>query len=149
MKSLITVSIGVWNFHQYTVGQWVWENKGSGRKPVPCHSSSALGGQKWKECSMLSMLSAGSHGTSALRGGVGVWGQGEVLGNRFSVSGIPDMAAGYHKRAENKWQLCHSWSRGWGWGVGWFPCIRESLVQSVAGEQEGLPVWLLRGKPVP
>jgi hypothetical protein len=82
-------------------------------------------------------------------GGVGVWGQGEVLGNRFSVSGIPDTAAGYHKRAENKWQLCHSWSRGWGGGSGWFPCIRESLVQSVAGEQEGLPVWLLRGKPVP
>jgi hypothetical protein len=44
---------------------------------------------------------------------VGVWlweamgpacrgGQGAVLGTRFSASGIPDTAAGYHGRAENR-----------------------------------------------
>jgi hypothetical protein len=74
-------------------------------------------------------------------------GQEAVLGTRFPVSGIPD-TSGHLGRAENKWRSLRAvWSSLWlkegegGEGVaGWFPSRQESLVQSVAGAQEGLPV---------
>jgi hypothetical protein len=90
-------------------------------------------------------LAVGSHWTPARWG----WGDGyrAVLDNRLSVSGIPD-TAGHFGRAENKWGpakgAAHSSlgpkggegrRRG---GAGCFPLGQESLVQSVAGAQEGL-----------
>jgi hypothetical protein len=65
-----------------------------------------------------------------------VGGQGALVGNRFSVSGILDTAE-HHRRAENKWGLLGDslvipraqGKRGQGrGGAGWFPCRRESLV---------------------
>jgi hypothetical protein len=38
-------------------------------------------------------------------------GKGAVLGNRFSVLGIPD-TSGHNRRAENKWE-----PQGVGWGA--------------------------------
>ena len=75
-------------------------------------------------------------------------GQGAVLGNRFSVLGIPD-TTGHLRRAENKiGNPGVTWSspgpkRGEGrerGGTGWFPRGQESLAWSVAGAQEGLLV---------
>ena len=72
--------------------------------------------------------------------------QGAVLGIRFSASVIPD-TTGHLRKAENKWepffpppQISQPWGRrekrseGEG-GAVWFS--KESLVQSVAGTQEG------------
>ena len=70
----------------------------------------------------------------------------EARDNRFSVSGIPDVA-GHHRRAENKMgapgaapsflvvKKGEDRERG---GTGWLPCEQESLVLSLAGAQEGL-----------
>ena len=73
-------------------------------------------------------------------------GQGAVLGNGFSALDIPVTAAkelrtngGPPEAALSSPGLKGGEGRGRG-GARWFPHERESLVRSVAGVQEGLPV---------
>ena len=72
-------------------------------------------------------------------------GQGAVLGTRFSASGIPD-TAGYRGRDENRMGALEAAQSApgpkgeEGRGRGHWVVHTRSLVQSVAGAQEGLPV---------
>ena len=89
------------------VGQWVWRNKGSGRKPESCQSSGALGRQTQRIAARFPRVCVQLwEATDPAHWG---WTRGsprsldliEARDNRFSVSGIPD-TAGHHGRAENK-----------------------------------------------
>ena len=78
------------------------------------------------------------------RGSLRSLGLTEARDNRFSVSGIPD-ATGHCRRAENKVGAQEAAQsslkrRGQGeMGLWVILTLRESLVQSMAGAQEGLP----------
>jgi hypothetical protein len=76
------------------------------------------------------------------RGSLRSLGLTEVRDNRFSVSDIPE-AAVCRRQSKNKvgalWAVNGAVDKGRG-GTGCFPSRPESLVQSMARAQEGLPV---------
>ena len=139
------------------VGPWAWGDKGSGRKPPPARVLVLWVGRRRRTAAHFARargrcLAVGSHGTQPARG----WTRGslrslgltEARDNRLSVLGISDTAR-YRVRAQNKMGAPRAagsspgpkggGGRGRG-GAVWFPRGRESLVQSLAGVQEGLPV---------
>jgi hypothetical protein len=126
--------------------------RGSGRNPPPhLQSSGANGRADLEDCPCFPPSPWWVSGCVMPLDPSSVGGRQEaVLGTRFSASGIPD-TAGHLRRAENRMPtppppphprggvLVSLWLKGGEgrWRTRWFPRGRESLVQPVAGMQEG------------